>query len=235
MKINCIIVEDEPKAMYLMEEYVKKTAFLQLKGSFYTSIDAISFLDENPDIKLLFLDINLPEMTGYDMAKVINPSLKIIFTTAHSEFAVDSYEVNTVDYLLKPVTYTRFLQAVIKVKNSIMDEKKSEVYTTIKSQVFLKSGRKIIQLDWDDIFYIEAMKEYLSVVTKDQKILIYKRMGEFEMMQPENFKRVHNSYIVNVDKIEKVEDNMVYLNKREIPIGKSYKDQFFEMIKNKLF
>src|SRR5688572_3157980 len=146
MKIDCIIVEDEPKAMFLMEEYVSKTTFLQLKGSFYTTMDAMHYLDENPDIKLLFLDINLPEISGYDMAKVINPSLKIIFTTAHSDFAVESYEVNTVDYLLKPITYTRFLQAVTKVKNLIAEEKKSEVYTTMKSQVFLKTGRKIIQL-----------------------------------------------------------------------------------------
>ena len=184
MKIDCIIVEDEPKAMFLMEKYYSKTTFLQLKGSFYTTMGAMHYLDENPDLKLLFLDINLPEISGYDMAKVINPSLKIIFTTAHSDFAVESYEVNTVDYLLKPITYARFLQAVTKAKNLIAEEKKSEVYTTMKSQVFLKTGRKIIQLDWDDIMYVEAMKEYLSVVKQDQKILIYKRMGDFELLQP---------------------------------------------------
>jgi DNA-binding LytR/AlgR family response regulator len=196
-------------------------------------MEAFRFIDSNTDIELIFLDINLPELTGLEFAGIVPPELKIIFTTAHSDYAVKSYEVNSVDYLLKPVTYPRFLQAAMKAKNLIVNTHKQEV-SDADSKLFLKSGRKIIQVNWNDILYVEAMKEYLSVVTLTQKILIYKRMAELEVMQPRNFKRVHNSYIINLDKVERVEDNMVYLNGREIPVGKSYKEKFFSEIRNRL-
>ena len=232
MKVKCIIVEDEPKAMSLMEDYVNRTPFLQLVSTFHTATDAIRFLNTNPDIQLLFLDINLPEFSGMDMAKLTNPSIKIVFTTAYSDFAVNSYEVNTIDYLLKPITYTRFLQAATKVKTLIEKELRE---ANGSSHVFVKSGRKMIQISWDDIYFIEALKEYVSIVTPKQKVLVYKRMSEIEAIHPKNFKRVHNSFIVNLDKVEKVEDQTIYIFNQQIPISRSYKDDFFAIIKKRSF
>jgi len=232
MKVKCIIVEDEPKAMSLMEDYVNRTPFLQLVSTFHTATDAIRFLNTNPDIQLLFLDINLPEFSGMDMAKLTNPSIKIVFTTAYSDFAVNSYEVNTIDYLLKPITYTRFLQAATKVK-TLIEKELQEANDT--SYVFVKSGKKMIQISWDDIYFIEALKEYVSIVTPKQKVLVYKRMSEIEAIHPKNFKRVHNSFIVNLDKVEKVEDQTIYIFNQQIPISRSYKDDFFAIIKKRSF
>ena len=234
MKIKCIIVEDEPKAMSLIEEYVLKTTFLTLTSKFYNAHDALNYLQEHRDVALVFLDINLPELSGMDMANIIDPSLNIIFTTAHSDFAAKSYEVNTVDYLLKPITYARFFQAALKVKNVVSNQEQKEVGPKQESYVFVKSGKTIIQVGWADIHYIEALKEYASIVTASQKIVVYKRMTEFERIQPGNFTRVHNSFIVNLNKIERVEDNIVFINNREIPVSKSYKDDFFAKIKGKL-
>lgn len=230
MKVKCIIVEDEPKAISLMEDYVNRTPFLHLISKFYTATDAIQFLNINPDIQLLFLDINLPELSGMEMAKLTNPSIKIIFTTAYSDFAVKSYEVNTINYLLKPIMYIRFLQAATKAK-ALIEKEIQEAKDS--SYVFVKSGKKMIQISWDDIYYIEALKEYVSIVTTTQKVLVYKRMSEIEAIHPNNFKRVHNSFIVNLDKVEKVEDNTIYIFNQQIPISRSYKDDFFAIIKKR--
>jgi two-component system, LytTR family, response regulator len=234
MKIKCIIVEDEPKAASLLEDYVRRTDFLQLDARFYDAVQALNYLAQQPEVKLVFLDINLPELSGMDLARILDPRIKIIFTTAHSGFAVNSYEVATVDYLLKPITYTRFLQAAAKALKVIEQEEESHPEIPASPHLFVKSGKKIIQLNWDDIYYIEALKEYISLTTATQKVVVYKRMSEFEALQPANFKRVHKSFIVNLDKIEKVEDNTVHLLNRQIPISKSYKDAFYASIKNRL-
>ncbi|HYH16819.1 MAG TPA: LytTR family DNA-binding domain-containing protein [Flavisolibacter sp.] len=234
MKLSCIIIEDEPKAMSLLEEYVLRTPFLQLSGQFYNALDALHYLNDNNEVDLIFLDINLPELSGMDLAKSIQPHLKIIFTTAHSDFAVKSYEVNTIDYLLKPITYNRFFQAVLKARSITEKEVSLQMEHRSPSHIFVKSGRKIIQVNWEDIFYIEAVREYISIVTASQKVMVYKRMAEFEAIQPEHFKRIHNSFIVNLDKIEKVEDNLVYMHGRELPVSKSYKDAFYTAIKDRL-
>lgn len=231
MKLTCIIVEDEPKAMSLMQDHVQKTPFLHLAGSFFNALDALEFLGNNKDVRLAFLDINLPQLSGIDAAHTFSANVYIIFTTAYSEFAVKSYEVNTVDYLLKPITYNRFFQAVSKARKVLETQQPQEPKT---SHVFVKSGKKIIQVNWDDILYIEALKEYVSLVTRQQKIVLYKRMSELESIQPLNFVRIHNSYIINLDKIEKVEDNLVQIGARELPVSKTYKDDFYARIRGRL-
>lgn len=234
MKISCIIIEDEPKAMNLLQDYVQQTPFLHLAGSFFTPLEALEFLGNHPEVELVFLDINLPQLSGIDTAFTFGAHIHIIFTTAYSDFAVKSYEVNTADYLLKPITYNRFFQAASKVKKVVGNRTTDEQKAKATSHVFVKSGKKIVQVNWDDIFYIEALKEYVSLVTTQQKIMLYKRMAEFESIQPANFVRIHNSYIINLDKIEKVEDNLVLIGNRELPVSKSYKDDFFEKIKGRL-
>jgi len=234
MKIKCVIVEDEPKAMSLLEEYTSKTSFLELVAQFTEPLQAMQLLHDNKNIDLVFLDINLPELTGIELAKVIDPSVKIIFTTAYSDFAVKSYEVNTIDYLLKPITYQRFFQAITKAKKIIEAEDGKNSSTKVQSHFFVKSGKNIVQINWNDIFYIEALKEYMSIVTTTDKILVYKRMSELEAIQPFNFKRVHNSFIINIDRIEKVERVELYINKRSIPISKTYREEFFAILRDRL-
>ena len=234
MKIKCVIVEDEPKAMSLLEEYTSKTSFLELVAQFTEPLQAMQLLHDNKNIDLVFLDINLPELTGIELAKVIDPSVKIIFTTAYSDFAVKSYEVNTIDYLLKPITYQRFFQAITKAKKIIEAEDGKNSSTKVQSHFFVKSGKNIVQINWNDIFYIEALKEYMSIVTTTDKILVFKRMSELEAIQPFNFKRVHNSFIINIDRIEKVERVELYINKRSIPISKTYREEFFAILRDRL-
>lgn len=220
--------------MSLLEEYVGNTPFLQTIARFYDPFQAVQFLSESSDVDLVFLDINLPGLSGIELAKVIPQTVKIVFTTAYSDFAVRSYEVNTIDYLLKPITYQRFFQAAAKVKKILETEKVQNTGTAAQLHFFVKSGKKIVQVNWNDIYYIEALKEYMAIVTTAEKILVYKRMAEFESILPPAFRRVHNSYIINLDRIEQVEDNMVFINKKPIPVSKSYRDEFFAVIKNRL-
>lgn len=234
MKMNCVIVEDEPKALQLMEDYVRQTPFLLLDNSFHHPLQAVQYLGESRSVDLVFLDINLPGLSGIDLAGMIPPGVKIIFTTAYTDFAVRSYEVNTIDYVLKPITYQRFLQAVVKARKIIETEK--SLKTTLPPQLhfFVKSGKKIVQVNWPEICYIEALKEYMAIVTSTEKILVYKRMSEFEKIMPPSFIRIHNSFIINLDRIEKVEDHDVTIQGRDIPISRSQKEAFFQRIKDRL-
>jgi DNA-binding LytR/AlgR family response regulator len=232
--MKCVVVEDEPKALRLLEEYIRQTPFLLLDRSFHHPLQALNYLGEGPGIDLVFLDINLPDLSGIDLARMIRPEVKIIFTTAYSDFAVRSYEVNTVDYMLKPVTYERFLQAAIKARKAAESEKSLKAVEKPQLHFFVKSGKKIVQVNWSGIGYIEALKEYMAIVTPEDKILVYKRMLEFESIMPESFIRVHNSFIINLDRIEKVEDQDVTVLGRAIPISRSQKDAFFQKIKDRL-
>jgi DNA-binding LytR/AlgR family response regulator len=220
--------------MSLLEEYVSNTPFLQTVATFHDPLAAVQFLSEAGNADLVFLDIQLPELSGLELAKVIPQPVKIIFTTAYADFAVRSYEVNTIDYLLKPITYQRFFQAAVKAKKLFETEKIQKAGTPAQAHFFVKSGKKIVQVNWNDIYYIEALKEYMAIVTVTEKILVYKRMSEFESILPAHFKRVHNSYIINLDRIEQVEDNMVFVNKKPIPVSKSYRDEFYTVIKGRL-
>jgi len=232
--MKCVIVEDEPKALQLLEEYIRQTPFLSLGRSFHQPLEALHYLSEGPAIDLVFLDINLPELSGIDLARMIRPEVKIIFTTAYSDFAVRSYEVNTVDYVLKPVTYERFLQAALKAKKAVESEQLRQAIDKPQLHFFVKSGKKIVQVNWGEIGYIEALKEYMAIVTAEEKILVYKRMLEFEQIMPGRFSRVHHSFIINLDKIEAVEDGDVTVLGRRIPISRSQKEAFFQRIRDRL-
>lgn len=234
MKIRCAVVEDEPKAMHLLEEYIAKTPFLTLISAFYDPVQAMQLLTQINQIDLVFLDINMPEMSGIDLATMIAPDVKIIFTTAHTDFAVRSYEVNTIDYILKPIAYQRFFQSVSKAKKIIDLERTGARAPAPEKHFFIKSGKKIIQIHWAAINYIEALKEYMSIVTDTEKILVYKRMSELEAIMPGNFVRIHKTFMINLDRIQKVEDNLVFINDREIPLGKTYKEEFFNSLKGRI-
>lgn len=230
MKIRCIIVEDEPKAMSLLQEYVEQLSFLELVHSSSDAVDALNYASKH-EVDLIFLDINLPGLSGLELAGLLKERVKIIFTTAYSEYAVQSYEQNAVDYLLKPITFNRFLKAAQKTKTAL------EAITThaegdkhLADAFLVKSGKKIIQLHWSGIYYLEGMKEYVTLVSREGKTMVYKRMKEFEALHPPGFARVHNSYIVNTSFIQKIEDNHIYMLDKAIPIGKKYRDEFLKQL-----
>ena len=232
MKIRCIIVEDEPKAMSLLQEYVEQIEFLELLHSATDAVDALNYANRN-EVDLVFLDINLPDLSGLELAELLKERIRIIFTTAYSEFAVQSYEQNAVDYLLKPITFSRFLKAVQKAKAALKAGGKEEKKEATADAFLVKSGKKVIQLHWSNICYLEGMKEYVTLVSPTTKTIVYKRMKEFEALHPAGFARIHNSYIINTSFIQKIEDNHIYISDKAIPIGKKYRDEFLKQLQRR--
>ncbi|HEY0740303.1 MAG TPA: LytTR family DNA-binding domain-containing protein [Chryseosolibacter sp.] len=229
MKISCAVLEDEPKALTLITEYIEKIEFLDLR--FYTS-DPVELLNytSGHSVELIFLDINLPGTSGFEVAFNISPKTKIIFTTAYSDYAVDSYLLNTVDYLLKPITFDRFKIAVDKAR-TITEKESVPVKEVIQpGAFFVKSGKSFLQLYWSKIDYIEGLGEYLVLHTGSLKTIIYKRMKEMEEICPEFFIRVHNSFIINTGSITHVESNHVVVGKVKIPIGRKYRQEFMKLL-----
>ncbi len=220
MKITCIIVEDEPLAMKRTKSYVQKTPILELLGSFENALEALEFLNNNK-IDLIFLDIQMDELTGIEFLESIQVDSKVIFTTAYEEYALKSYELNVLDYLLKPYTYPRFLKAVNKLKkgNEVTD------YT------FIKSGYQLEKVYFNDILYIEGMGDYRGIHTTDKKILTLQTFSDLQQILPSSiFKRVHKSYMVSINKIDSIQRNVVVIGKERIPISITYKDDFYRFI-----
>lgn len=224
MPIRCLIVDDEPLAVNLLEQYVLQVPFLTLSGKCYNAMEALAFLHKE-NVDLLLLDINMPKLSGLEMAGAISSQL-IIFTTAYSQHAVESYEKNAVDYLLKPITFNRFVKAVNKAHN--LHRKSSEPV------FYLKSGKSIIKINMDDVLFIEGLKDYVTIYTAGNKHVVYKRMKELEDSLPVNFSRVHNSFIVNRDHIEKLEQQQVYITGHTIPISDKYREGFLKEVNFRL-
>ena len=221
MKITCIIVEDEPLAMKRTQSYVKKTPTLELLGSFENALEALEFLNNNKT-DLIFLDIQMDELTGIEFLESTTVDSKVIFTTAYEEYALKSYELNVLDYLLKPYTYPRFLKAV----NKFTKENEATDYT------FIKSGYQLEKVYFNDILYIEGMGDYRGIQTTHKKILTLQTFTDLQDLLPNSvFKRVHKSYMVSVNKIDRIERTIIVIGKERIPISSTYKDDFFRFIR----
>lgn len=225
-KISCLIVEDEPNAGQLLQDYIAKVPYLALKGTCFDALEALEFLGRT-QADLVFLDINMPDVTGMELIHMLPKDQKIIFTTAYSDYAIQSYEYNAVDYLLKPITFKRFLMAVQKAAQMIGEEK------TVDEYLFARSDKKMIRVNIRDIIYFEALKEYVCIHTRNQRIITYKRMKELLEKLPGQFTRIHNSYIINGDHITRVEGNYVLVGDKNLPIGISYRDAFAEFIQQR--
>jgi two-component system LytT family response regulator len=232
-----MIVEDEPNAMKLLEDYIVKIPFLQLSAKCYDAMAAVSFLRNNP-VDVIFLDINMPSLTGIEMAAMITKEQKIIFTTAYSEFALDSFEYHVVDYLLKPITFKRFMQAINKLQSFMQSEtaaqEASETSAT-PDYLFVKSGKQVHKIEYASVFYLEALKEYIAIHTPKEKILVYRRMKEVAEILPPQFVRIHNSYIVNIQHIKNIGSNMVLINEQRLPVSNSYRELFQQRISEKMW
>lgn len=220
-KIKCIIVEDEPLARKILEGYVSRVPFLELEGSFEDAIYAMDHLIHN-SAELMFLDIHLPQIKGVTFLKTLSNPPAVIITTAYQEYALESFELNVVDYLLKPFEFERFLAAINKVKK-LKHQEKSTIDNT-KDYLFVSIQLKKVKIYFSEIFYIESQKEYIKIVTTDKSYLTKMSTHEMEKLLPDStFKRIHRSFIVSINKIRTYNSEMVEINGTDIPIGRGYK------------
>jgi two-component system, LytTR family, response regulator len=235
--INCLIVDDEQHAIDILVHYVSQTPHLSLAGATTNPIEALQMVTTQ-NVDLVFLDIQMPELSGMDFIKALNGKAKVILTTAYSEFALESYELDVVDYLLKPIRLPRFLTAVQKAVNELK-EKGEERANEEDDYIFVKteSKGKLLKINLDDIDYIEGMKNYVAIYRSGQKTMVYTSMKDIEERLPQKqFLRVHKSFIIPIAKITGIEGNLLRLQdvKAEILIGESYKANLMEIIRNKM-
>lgn len=234
MKLRCAIVDDEPLALGLLESYVKKTPLLELNGAYSSAIQAMKNLPENP-VNLIFLDIQMPELNGLEFSRMIPQDTRIIFTTAFEQYALDGYKVNALDYLLKPVSYSDFMQAVNKAVKWFELQQKAEensnnfIQASSESNyIYIKSDYKLIQINLDKILYIEGLKDYIKIHLEDEPrpILSLVSMRAMEEKLPSSrFLRVHRSFIVQKQKIKVIDKGRIVFGKEYIPISDSYKQE----------
>ncbi|MDP9048198.1 MAG: LytTR family transcriptional regulator DNA-binding domain-containing protein [Bacteroidota bacterium] len=236
MNLSCIIIDDEPNAVKLLEMLVRQNTNWQILGKCYDALEAITFLKETkPDF--IFLDINMPQLSGMELAGLLSNDTKIVFTTAYSEYAAESYYFQTIDYLLKPITLKRFLAAMQKIEGYFSNHKPAQIRPDEvgKEYFFVKSGKVFRKILLQDIVYFEGEKEYVRLVTTGEQILIYRRLKDIEEQLSAPFIRVHNSYIVNTKQINKIQDNHIYIAAMQIPISEKFKDRFMEVIRQRIF
>jgi two-component system, LytTR family, response regulator len=230
--MRCIIVDDEPLAHEILSDYISKNNSLELVNSYTNPIEAFSSI-ERDKIELIFLDVQMPELTGIQFLKLLGDKCKVILTTAYPEYALDGYEHNVVDYLLKPISFERFQKACVKLmsntNNASIEEERIEL-----DHLFVKTEHKIIRIDLSSILYIEGLKDYISIYTATERILTLMNMKKVEELLPtKRFIRVHKSYIVSLEKIDSIEKNRIYIAEQGIPIGDTYKEEFYIRLEGK--
>lgn len=226
--ISCIIIEDEPLAMERTRSFVLKTPYLDLRATFENALSALDFLRKH-QIDLLFLDINMDELSGIEFLESTDLNSQVIFTTAYQQYALKGYELNITDYLLKPFTFQRFLQAVNKVHLTLHPANTNNI-----GSVFIKTENRLENVRFSDIIYIEGMRDYRRIHTTTKSIMTLQNFKELEQLIPSHIIcRVHKSYMVALDKIESIEKGRIKIHKKSIPISASYRDHFHQLIKSK--
>ena len=253
MNLRCLIVDDEPNAVSLLEMLIQQNTSWEIPSKCYDAREALVFLKTHT-VDLIFLDINMPHLTGMEMASLLPPATRIVFTTAYSEFAAESYGFPTIDYLLKPITLKRFYAALQKIEEyftrsghqpagaqlspSLPSVPASpNMHTPIPEDqyFFVKSGRALQKILLRDILYFEGEKEYVRVVTPTLKLLVYRRLKDIEEQLSGSFARVHNSYIVNISRLDSIRDNQVFVGGKQIPISEKFREAFMNRIKERVF
>lgn len=236
-KLTCYIIDDEPLAQEILEAYIAKVSFLELKGSFASPLEATGLLKEDkPD--LLFLDINMPDLDGLSFIPMLNPKPMIILTTAYDHHALKAFELEVKDYLLKPFSFERFYKSVLRLypeREKKIQPEINEPKPELRSEqgfIFLKVGHRIQKVATGDILYAEGMKDYLRIHTKEEKIMTLLSFAKLEELLPsKDFVRVHRSFLVAIDKIDHIEKNRIRIADEMIPISESYADAFYKMLK----
>jgi two-component system LytT family response regulator len=248
MTLKCIAVDDEPLALDIIEDYISKVPFLELVKRTENAIEALQLVQAG-GIDLVFLDIQMPDLTGIQFLKIANNKASYILTTAYSQYALESYDLNVSDYLLKPIAFDRFYKAVEKVHNqhkttvepapvvpfpAVASTPSAAAVQPVQDFIFVKTEHKIQKIELDDILYIEGLKDYISIYTKTERIITLQNMKKMEETLPSHeFIRVHKSYIIALDKIESIERSRITICSKIIPIGDTYRDEFFKHIENK--
>ena len=235
MTLTCAIIDDEPLAVSLLENYVLKTSFLELRGTYNSAVNALPALREEP-VDLLFLDIQMPELSGLEFSQVLDPRIRVIFTTAFDQYAVDSYRVNALDYLLKPISYADFLASVNKAVAWFELLHKSSASDAPIDRIFVRSEYRLLQIELSRVLYIEGLKDYVKIYLEGEErpVLSLMSMKKLEEMLPaDRFVRVHRSFIVHADKIKVIERNRIVFGKEYIPISENYKPHFLEVLERR--
>lgn len=236
--IRCLVVDDEPLALDILEDYISKVPFLELVKTTTSAIEGLSLV-QNGDIDLVFLDVQMPELTGLQFLKIMNGKCDVILTTAYSEYALEGYELDVTDYLLKPIAFDRFYKAAQKVlqqkqNSSPLPLAEVQVNHNPHNFIFVKTEHKIQRIYMDDILYIEGLKDYISIFTKSERVITLQNMKKMEDSLPAGrFIRVHKSYIVALDKIDSIERSRIQIKDKIIPVGDTYRESFFKLVDNR--
>jgi DNA-binding LytR/AlgR family response regulator len=236
MILRCLLVDDEPLALDLLEGYVVKTPSLSLAGRCSSAFQAMEML-ENTEVDLMFLDIQMPGLSGLEFSRSLSKGPKVIFTTAFEQYALEGFKVDAVDYLLKPVSYPEFLNAVNKAKRWFEHTSK-ETEPEARNSIFVKSDYKLVQIEYSNILYIEGLKDYVKFYLEgnEKPVLSLMSMKSLEENLPDSkFMRVHRSFIVNLDKIKTIERNRIVFGKEYIPISENYKEKFQKFVNERFF
>ncbi len=239
MKFTCIIVDDEDPARQLIESFLKDINFIEISDSCNSAVEALNILNHK-NIDIMFLDINMPKMDGLNFLKTLKNPPKVIITTAYRDFAVEGYELDVTDYLCKPFSFVRFLAAInktinrIKLENTLQNSNiktKTPEITNVNPYVFIKSDKKSYRIDLNSILYIEAVGDYVKVITTDKSLITYMYLKDIEKLLPSNsYPRVHRSFLVSISKIDSIEGNQIIIGKNRIPIGRNYKGNFMSLL-----
>ncbi|MDH3708852.1 MAG: LytTR family DNA-binding domain-containing protein [Cyclobacteriaceae bacterium] len=237
MKMQCLIIDDEPLAINVIKKFLQEFHYADVVGTCENAMEAFSYVSENP-VDLLFLDINMPTINGLDFLKSLKSPPLVIITSAYRDYAVDGFELNVLDYLVKPISFQRFLTAMDKAASAIREKHKSEipvVKTSDKSKsfIFLKVDKKMVKVYLDEILYIESLKDYVRICTVYEDLVTHQNLNSMAKILPaDNFIRIHKSYTIAVDKVKSIEGNCVEIATKLIPIGRNYRKEAKEHILN---
>jgi DNA-binding LytR/AlgR family response regulator len=224
MNIKCIIIDDEPLAIKVIENYLNEFQNFQVVATFNNPLEALIIL-KNENIDVIFLDINMGKMNGLSFVKSVDLKANVVITTAHREYALESYDLNILDYLVKPIPFERFLKAINRITQQIHLQRGQNTVqpAQLESHIFLKVDKKLIKVKFNDIYYIESLKDYIMVFTTTGDYLVHKSLTGFtEELPHDNFLRIHRSFTIALNKINCIEGNSVEINKKRIPIGRKY-------------
>jgi two-component system, LytTR family, response regulator len=232
MMINCIAIDDEPLALSKLEGFISKVPELNLIQTFESGVEAISWLKLN-HVDLIFLDIQMTHLTGIEFLEASGARCEIIITSAYEQYALKGYEHNVIDYLLKPYSFQRFMKSINKIMDHLSTKEPARnVLPESDKFIFVKTEYRLERVDFDEILYVEGMKDYLRIVCKNRKIMTLQSFSQLEKMVPvEGFCRVHKSFLVAINKIESVERGVIRIGSQRIPVSNTYKDNFFNLIK----
>ena len=236
-QIDCIAIDDEPLALEQMRNYISKVPYLNLLDTFTGGLDALSFI-QGQNVDLIFLDIQMDDISGIQLLESLPYRPKVILTTAYGEFALKAYDLNVADYLLKPISFERFLKAVNHCCGDINKIRPAEKPTASLAEqddyIFVRADQKIIKISFADILYVEGLKDYLRIVCRDRRIITHMSFSNLEKVLPgSNFIRVHKSFLISLSGIDSIGRNSVFIGDQSIPIGIYYKKAFFDLISSK--